>query len=259
MLTTAVPNGAGLLPADLLTKSSIRRLEVGKGTSRKLYYPDYMVVLAGLPVLVVEAKAHGEALEQGLSEARLYANELNALFPSGINPCARVIACNGTALHAAPVDAAEPDRSSVLRCRAAWTWSVESRRRGCAAIRCRPPWSRRSRSRSSGLGAEARPFDAAGNLLTIAEMQPETRTAVATVKVVTRNLTSGDDRVDEVREVRFWGQGARAGEPGEALRAARRACRARRQRRPGATTPGGASARQDHLIGLLWLSGPSAA
>ena len=47
-------------------------------------------------------------------------------------------------------------------------------------------------------------FDAAGNLLPIAAMPAETRTAVASVRVVTRNLTSGDDRVDEVHEVRFW-------------------------------------------------------
>jgi hypothetical protein len=68
-----------------------------------------MVVLAGLPVLVVEAKAPGESVEQGLTEARLYATELNALFPSGINPCTRVVACNGLVLQSAPVDTAEPD------------------------------------------------------------------------------------------------------------------------------------------------------
>src|SRR5258708_31473167 len=86
LLTTSVPNGAGLLVADILTKVNIRRLEIGKGSSRKLYYPDYMVVIAGLPVLVVEAKAPGESIEQGLTEARLYCTELNALFPSGLNP-----------------------------------------------------------------------------------------------------------------------------------------------------------------------------
>jgi hypothetical protein len=67
LLTTGHPNGAGYLVADILTKVSIRRLEIGKGTSKKLYYPDYMVVLAGLPVLVVEAKAPRESVEQGLT------------------------------------------------------------------------------------------------------------------------------------------------------------------------------------------------
>jgi hypothetical protein len=38
LLTTGVPNGAGLVSADMLTKLNIRRLEIGKGSSRKLYY-----------------------------------------------------------------------------------------------------------------------------------------------------------------------------------------------------------------------------
>ena len=51
LLTSPSPTGAGLLSADLLTKQSIRCLEIGKGTSRKLYFPDYMAVIAGLPLL----------------------------------------------------------------------------------------------------------------------------------------------------------------------------------------------------------------
>ena len=109
LLTTGVPNGAGLVSADVLTKLSIRRLEIGKGSSRKLYYPDYMVVIAGLPVLVIEAKAPGESVDQALAEARRYATELNALFPSGINPCTRIVACNGAEIQSAPVDTADPD------------------------------------------------------------------------------------------------------------------------------------------------------
>ncbi len=109
LLTSSAPTGAGLLSADVLTKLSIRRLEIGKGTSKKLYYPDYMVVLAGLPVLVLEAKAPREPLGQALNEARLYGNELNALFPTGINPCIRVIASNGHELLTSPLDTSEPD------------------------------------------------------------------------------------------------------------------------------------------------------
>lgn len=109
LLTTPFPTGLGLIPSDVLTKMSIRRLEVGKGTSRKLYFPDYMVVIAGLPVLVVEAKAPGEDLQMALGEARLYGNELNALFPSGTNPCARVVASNGSELWSSPLDTNDPD------------------------------------------------------------------------------------------------------------------------------------------------------
>jgi hypothetical protein len=47
-------------------------------------------------------------------------------------------------------------------------------------------------------------FDATGTLLPIAAIPAETRTAVASVKVVKRNLTSRDGRLDEVHAVRFW-------------------------------------------------------
>jgi hypothetical protein len=50
LLTTPCPSGLGFRGSDVLTKVSTRRLEIGKGASRKLYYPDYIVVIAGLPV-----------------------------------------------------------------------------------------------------------------------------------------------------------------------------------------------------------------
>jgi hypothetical protein len=109
LLTSAYPNGLAYATSDIATKLSIRRLEIGKGTARKIYFPDYMVVLAGLPVLIVEAKALGESLEQALDEARLYGNEINALFPHAINPCTRVVACNGEGIWTAPIDSASPD------------------------------------------------------------------------------------------------------------------------------------------------------
>lgn len=109
LLTNVSPNGLGFSPTDVRTKLNIRRLEIGKGSSRKIYYPDYIVVLAGIPVLIVEAKAVGESVEDGLAEARLYANEINAGYPHQINPCTRVISCNGEYLLSAPTDSAEPD------------------------------------------------------------------------------------------------------------------------------------------------------
>jgi hypothetical protein len=109
LLTSASPTGLGFSPSDLVTKLNTRRLEVGKGASRRLYFPDYLIVMAGLPAVVIEAKAVGESIEIALDEARLYANEINALYPHTINPCVRVIACNGTVLMTAPVDSATPD------------------------------------------------------------------------------------------------------------------------------------------------------
>lgn len=109
LLVGNIPCGFGYYTADILTKLSIRRLEIGKGTAKKLYYPDYLIILAGMPVLVVEAKAVGEPLDQALYEARLYGSEINALFPHNVNPCLRVIACNGDGLWSAPIDTSAPD------------------------------------------------------------------------------------------------------------------------------------------------------
>ena len=86
LLIAGVPNGLGFRSADILTKSNIRRLEIGKGSSKKLYFPDYLVVLAGLPVAIAEAKAPGQSIQSALTEARLYGGEINALFPSGNQP-----------------------------------------------------------------------------------------------------------------------------------------------------------------------------
>lgn len=100
ILTETTPIGLGFLPAEIHTKSDIRALPIGKGKSQqqKLYFPDYAIVLGGLPVCIVEAKRPGEDILEALREARLYACELNAQFPSGMNPCIRVIACNGEEL-----------------------------------------------------------------------------------------------------------------------------------------------------------------
>src|SRR5205809_353438 len=84
LLTTSTPNGLGFSAPDLLTKPNTRALEIGKGTTRKTYLPDYLGLIAGLPILIVEAKSPRESLENALAEARMYANELNALFPRDV-------------------------------------------------------------------------------------------------------------------------------------------------------------------------------
>src|SRR5688572_11886190 len=86
LLTTSSPLGLGYAISELRTKLSIRRFQIDKGKAQKLYYPDYLVLLEGLPVLIVEVKTPGEDVVEALREARLYANELNALYPPSINP-----------------------------------------------------------------------------------------------------------------------------------------------------------------------------
>jgi hypothetical protein len=66
LLTTPIPFGLGYSPVDLRTKPDIRKLLIDKSDSKKLYYPDYVVIITGLPVFIVEVKAPGENLEEAL-------------------------------------------------------------------------------------------------------------------------------------------------------------------------------------------------
>lgn len=98
LLTRPSPNGLGLPLSYLQAKSNIRRFMIGKGSSQKLYFPDFLIVVAGIPLAVIEAKGPGEDVVEGLRQARLYAAELNAIFPSGTNPVQYVLAVNDNKL-----------------------------------------------------------------------------------------------------------------------------------------------------------------
>lgn len=106
-LSTPSPIGLGYSDADIFTKSNLRRVLIGKAT-RKYYFPDYLVMLRGIPVLVVEAKSPDVDLGDAYAEARLYASEINAAFPHKINICHKLIVCNGAEIWAGYYDTAEP-------------------------------------------------------------------------------------------------------------------------------------------------------
>ena len=82
-MTAGIPNGLGYASVDFRTKLDIRRLKIDKGKAEKLYHPDYAIVIAGVPIFIVEAKRPDEDPVEALREARLYAQELNASFPCG--------------------------------------------------------------------------------------------------------------------------------------------------------------------------------
>jgi len=107
-LTECKPTGLGYSSADYFTKSDIRKLTIDKGRAGKLYYPDYVLVSRGHPIAVIEAKHPKESLTEGFREARLYATELNALYPADINPCTKVVAVNGAELWVGQYDNASP-------------------------------------------------------------------------------------------------------------------------------------------------------
>lgn len=95
MLTTERPLGLGFSIADFRTKTDLRQIKIDKGASEKIYYPDYLMIFSGLPLMVIEAKHPKENIESAIREARLYATEINAEFPKKINPCSKIIVSNG--------------------------------------------------------------------------------------------------------------------------------------------------------------------
>lgn len=107
-LTSADPIGLGLDDSQVLTKHVLRQVLIGKGQKQKYYYPDYLVSIRGIPVLVLEAKKPSEPLEDAYAEARLYAEEINAKFSHNINTCQIVIVCNGSETWAGFSDSANP-------------------------------------------------------------------------------------------------------------------------------------------------------
>ncbi len=109
LLTVAAPEGCGYSAAEIYTKANIKTFELEKGDAKKVYRPDYIVLLAGLPVLVVEAKRPDEDLDEAIREARLYAAELNSFYPTGVNPCVRVVATNGKNVITSPADSVSVD------------------------------------------------------------------------------------------------------------------------------------------------------
>ena len=69
------------------TKDYMTPTQIDKAAGKKHgYFPDYSVWVAGLPLLIVEAKPTDVTVETGLREARLYAGEINKRYPAGVNP-----------------------------------------------------------------------------------------------------------------------------------------------------------------------------
>lgn len=94
LLCEVYPNGLGYAQIDFSTKPDIRKLTIDKGDSKKLYYPDYVILIKGYPVMIIEAKhPQDKDIEEAFREARLYALELNSMYDN-INPCKYIIATN---------------------------------------------------------------------------------------------------------------------------------------------------------------------
>ncbi len=107
LLVSNSPIGFGYTHSDYRTKPDIRKILIDKGANEKLYFPDYVIVISGLPLMIIEAKAPGEDLEEAMRQARLYANELNYKHPKNIDPCRKIIATDGHRILFSYVDSQE--------------------------------------------------------------------------------------------------------------------------------------------------------
>ena len=94
-LTMSQPMGLGFDSSEILTKTNIRKVFIGKNQSKKVYFPDYIISIRGIPLLVLEAKKPEEGLDNAYSEARLYAAEINSRFEHGVNACKIIMVSNG--------------------------------------------------------------------------------------------------------------------------------------------------------------------
>ena len=65
------------------------------------------MTVSGHPVVVIETKGPGEDIDSAYREARLYASELNALYPAATNPVKYIIAITGEQLVAGNSDTSD--------------------------------------------------------------------------------------------------------------------------------------------------------
>jgi len=109
LITNDEPEGLGYSNIYFQTKNDLRRLNIDKGISGKVYFPDYIVLIDGIPLVVIEAKRPLEDLNIAYHEARLYATELNSFFKTNVNPCQHILVTDGLKLLAGKWDNKNPD------------------------------------------------------------------------------------------------------------------------------------------------------
>ncbi len=108
LLTKPEPIGLGYNHSNIQSKISLRKIKIDKGAKAQLYYPDYLININGIPIIVIEAKKPNEDLNEAFRQASLYASEINRFFKEGVNPCKYVFATDGDVLYAGMWDNANP-------------------------------------------------------------------------------------------------------------------------------------------------------
>ncbi|HHY0323230.1 TPA: restriction endonuclease subunit M [Vibrio cholerae] len=83
----------GYADEDIKLKTSISEYEVGKGSKKSLYKPDYVVLSSGVPTIVIDAKSTTENITDWESQCSSYSLEINKEFD--YNPVEYYILSNG--------------------------------------------------------------------------------------------------------------------------------------------------------------------
>ena len=78
---------------DILFKTSISEMAVGKGSKKVLYKPDYVLTTGGIPSIVIDAKAPSEDISKWESQCASYCLEINKNFD--YNPVKLFVLTNG--------------------------------------------------------------------------------------------------------------------------------------------------------------------
>jgi type I restriction enzyme M protein len=96
----------GYQDTDILPKTSIKALKVGKGSKSDRYKPDYVILSHGVPVIIIDAKSPDEDLHDWTSQCSSYCLELNKRFE--YNPVIFFMLSNGLQTDVYRWDQAEP-------------------------------------------------------------------------------------------------------------------------------------------------------
>jgi len=83
----------GYSPKDIALKTAIGEFKVGKGSKSSLYKPDYIIMTAGIPSVIIEAKSPVEDIEDWESQCSSYCLELNKCYD--YNPVQYYVITNG--------------------------------------------------------------------------------------------------------------------------------------------------------------------
>lgn len=86
----------GYTHSDILFKTSISEMAVGKGSKKVLYKPDYVLTTGGIPSIVIDAKAPTEDISKWESQCASYCLEINKNFD--YNPVTLFVLTNGLKL-----------------------------------------------------------------------------------------------------------------------------------------------------------------